>query len=56
MVSIWPIDGTLIDITILGRTEPGSNGNDRVLHNPQNSRTGASSSDGIVSYPRHLLR
>ena len=29
---IWPINGTLTDPTTQGQSEPGSNGNERVLH------------------------
>ena len=43
--SIWPIDGTLIGMTNPSQSRPGSNGNDGVLHIPQSSSTGASSSD-----------
>ena len=32
--SIWPIDRTLSGATILGQSEPGSNGNEEVLHIP----------------------
>ena len=35
--SIWTIDGTLNT----SQSEPGSNGNDGVFHNPQSSKTGA---------------
>ena len=35
---------------------PGSNGNREVLHIPQSSKAGASQSDGLMSYPGHLLR
>ena len=39
-------------------TIPGQNGsdNERVLHIPQSSKIGASSSDVLVSYPEHLLQ
>ena len=30
--SIWPIDRTLSGATTPGQSEPGSNGNERVLH------------------------
>ena len=33
----------------------GPESNEGVLHNPQSSRTEASPSDGLVSYPGHLL-
>ena len=39
----------------LGQSGPGSNGNEGVLLIPQGSRTGASPSDGLVSYLGHLL-
>ena len=47
---IWSIDGTLTD-TILGQSEPGSNSTEGILHIPQSSRTGASPSDSLMSYP-----
>ena len=34
----------------------GSNGNEGVLNIPQSSRTGASPSDCLISYPGHLFR
>ena len=34
---------------------PGNNGNEGVLYIPQSSRTRASPSDGLVSYPGHSL-
>ena len=48
--SIWSINGTLIGITTLGQSGPGSNGNEWVLHIPQSSKTGASPSNGLVSH------
>ena len=51
--SIWPIDGT--GITTSDQSGPGSNGNEEVTQSPQSSRTGASPSDYLVSYPGHLL-
>ena len=53
---IWPIVRTLSGATIPGWSEPGSNGNEGVLHIPQSSRNGASSADGFMSYPGHSLR
>ena len=53
--SIRSIDATLTDITRLGQSGPGSNGNEGVLHIPQSSRTEAFPSDGSVSHPGHLL-
>ena len=38
-----------------GQSGPESNDNEGVLYIPQSSRTGASPSDGLMSYPRHLL-
>ena len=47
--SIWPIDRTLS-----GATTPGQNGNEGLLHIPQNSSiTGTSPSDCFVSHARH---
>ena len=53
--SIWPIDKTLSGATTQGQNGPGSNDNEKVLHIPQSSRTGASLSDCFVLHPRHLL-
>ena len=39
----------------MDQSGPGSNGYKEVLYIPQSSKTGASSSDYLVSYPRHLL-
>ena len=51
--SIWPMDMTLSGVLT---PRQGSNGNKRVLCIPQSSRIpGASPSDCLVSYPRHLL-
>ena len=50
----WPTDGILTGTTTLDQSWPGSNSNEGVFHIPQNSRTGALSSDGLVSYPEHL--
>ena len=48
--SIWPIDKTLSGATTPGQSEPGSNGNEGVLHIPQSSSiTGALLSDCLVS-------
>ena len=46
---------TLTGTTTLGQSEPGSNGNEGVLHITQISRTRASPSDYLVSYPWHLF-
>ena len=35
----------MIGTTTLGQSGPGSNGNEGVLHTPQMSKTGASTSD-----------
>ena len=53
--SIWPMDRTLSGTTTLGQNGPGSNDNEGVLHIPQISKTDASPSDGLVSYPEYLL-
>ena len=54
--SIWLIDRTLSDATTLSQSRPGSDGNEEVLRNPQNSSiTGTSPSDCLVSYPGHSL-
>ena len=41
---------TLTGTTAPGQSEPGSNDNQGVLHNPQSSKTGASPSD-IIQCP-----
>ena len=41
--------------TTPGWSGPGSNGNEGALHIPQSSKTGASPSDCLMSYPGHLL-
>ena len=53
--SIWPIDRTLSDATTQGQSGPRSNGNEGVLHISQGSRTGASPSGSLMSYPGHSL-
>ena len=53
--SIRPIDRTLTGVTIPGQSETGSNVNVRKLKISQMSRTGASPSDSLVSYPGKLL-
>ena len=52
---IWAKDWTLTGTTTLGQSGPKSNGNEEVLYIPQSSKTEASPSDGLVSYPGHLL-
>ena len=46
---------TLSGAAIPYQSEPGSNGNERVLQIPQSSDTEASLSDCFVSYPGDLL-
>ena len=54
--SIWPIDGTLSSATTPSQSEPGSDGNEGVLHILQSSSTtGASPLDGFASYPGNSL-
>ena len=49
--SIWTIGRALLSATTPGQSEPGSDGNEGVLHIPQSSRiTGTSPSDCLVSY------
>ena len=45
--SILPMDRTLKGTTPPGQSEPWSSGNEKVLHTPQISRTGASQSNAI---------
>ena len=54
--SIWLIDKALSSANTQGQSGPGSNDNEGALHIPQNSRTGASSSDGLMPYPKYLLK
>ena len=49
------MDGTLKSSITLDQNVPRSNGNEGVLHTPQISRPGALLSDGLMSYPGHLL-
>ena len=49
--SVWPLSGA----TTLSQSGPGSNGNERILHILQISKTGALPSDGLMSYPGHSL-
>ena len=52
--SIWPIDRSLSGATILGQTEPGSNGNEEAIHIPQRScHAGATPSDCLMSNMGH---
>ena len=51
--SIWPIDGTRTGTTTPGHSGPGSNGIESVFHILQSSRTGASLSNGLMSYLGH---
>ena len=54
--SIWPINRTLSGATTLGQSQPGSDGNERVLSIPQSSSiTGTLPSDCLVSYLGHSL-
>ena len=45
--SIWFIDETLTSTTTLGKSGPGSNSNEEVLHIPQSPRTVVSSSNAV---------
>ena len=49
-VSIWPIDETLSGTTTPGQSVPENNGNERVLHIPHSSKTGASASVKVLSH------
>ena len=48
--SIWPIDETQSDATASGKSEPGSNGNERILCISKRSRAEALLSDSLVLY------
>ena len=54
--SIWPTDWTLTVTITSGQSGPGSNSNEGVLHIRQSSNNEVSLSDGLVSYPGHMLR
>ena len=47
----------LIDRILSGssQSETGNNGYEGVLHIPQSSKTGASPSDDVMSYPEHSM-
>ena len=53
--STSPIDRTLAGDTTPGLSGSGSNYNEGVLHIPQSSKTGASTSNCLVSYGGHSL-
>ena len=53
--SILPIDRTLSSATLPGQCRPGSNGNEGVLHIHQKSKARALPSNGLMTYPGHLL-
>ena len=48
------MDGTLTDTTTPFQSRPEINSIEEVLHIPKSSRTGASPSDILVLYPKHL--
>ena len=53
---IRPIDRILAGATTQSQSGPRSDGNEGVLHIPQNSSiSGTSPSDCLVSYPGHLF-
>ena len=54
--SIWFIDRALSGVTTPGENKPGNDGNEEVFRIPQSFNTGASKSDGLVSYSENLLR
>ena len=54
--SICSTDVTVTGATTPGQSEPRSNGNEGVLYNPKSSKTGASTSNSLVSWTRHSLR
>ena len=55
--SIWPVHRTLSGVKTPGKSRPGSDDNERVLHIPQNSCiSGASSPNCLVSCTGHSLR
>ena len=56
LVLFNPLIGTLSGATTPGQSGPGSDGNEGVLHIPQNFNLNRTSpSDCLVSYPGHSL-
>ena len=47
---IWLVNGNLTVTTIQGYSEPRSNGNERLIHIPQISWTGALPSNTVYTY------
>ena len=54
--SVRSIDKTLTCTSTPGQSKPGSNSNEGVLHILQSSRTGASPSNSLISYPGYLVQ
>ena len=52
---IWPIGGILAGSTTLDQSEPGSNGNEDVLHTPKFSWVGTSPRFQVLLYNSHNL-
>ena len=50
------MDQTLSGVPTLGQSEPGSDGNEEVLHIPQISKAWTSTLDGLMSYLGHSLK
>ena len=48
--SIWPINMAPSGTTTPSQSAPDNNGNEGVLHIPQNFKAGASPSDGLMPY------
>ena len=48
--SIQPVDIILTGITTSGHSGQRSNGNERVLHNPQSSRTGVLTPEAVYCH------
>ena len=53
--SIWPIDSSLSGVTTLSQSGRGRSGNEGVLQIRKISLAGALPSEGLISYPGHLL-
>ena len=53
--SVWPIHRRFSVATSPGKNRQRSNGNEGVLHIPQNSRDGTSQSDSLMIYKGHSL-
>ena len=52
---MWPINKTLLSVTTLDQSGPGSDGNVGIFRFPQSSSIATLSSDCLMSYPGNWL-